>query len=380
MKKAAALLMFGSMLCAQTPTPKTEPKPPQAASAEFDALAQKAEAARNSNDTVQAQQLYERALRLKPTWPDGWWYLGSLRYDADQYPQAREAFRKLTQLTPKLAVGWAMLGLCDFETKNYDESLAHLERAQRMGLAQDEGFYSVATYHYVLLLSRSEQFDSATSIISKIAAHETAGPKWVEAMGIAALHKPVLPSELPPTERELVMNTGRAMCDAAARQTADATAELSYLRTQYPKQPQLSYLYGTVLLVSDPEKALEAFKDELRLSPGHAGALINLASEYLKEKDPKSALPFAERAVASNPRSFAAHAMLGQVLTEGELDMPRGIRELESAAKLEPSSLQTHFSLAQAYAKAGRKEDAAKERAEFMRLRAAVNAPAEVAK
>jgi thioredoxin-like negative regulator of GroEL len=55
------------------------------------------------------------------------------------------------------------------------------------------------------------------------------------------------------------------------------------------------------------------------------------------------------------------------VLVElGELEP--GIVELEAAARLAPESPEVHFALARAYTKAGRAEDAARERDTFARL------------
>jgi Tfp pilus assembly protein PilF len=65
--------------------------------------------------------------------------------------------------------------------------------------------------------------------------------------------------------------------------------------------------------------------------------------------------------------SFPAHALLGRVLCEGDIDVARGVKELEQARTLAPGSPQVHIALASAYTKVGRKEDAAKERQEFMK-------------
>jgi hypothetical protein len=46
-----------------------------------------------------------------------------------------------------------------------------------------------------------------------------------------------------------------------------------------------------------------------------------------------------------------------------------GVRELELAKQIEPGSPQIYFSLASAYAKVGRPEDAEKARAGFLRLK-----------
>jgi len=96
---------------------------------------------------------------------------------------------------------------------------------------------------------------------------------------------------------------------------------------------------------------------------------VSIAAEYLKRGEYQTALPSAEKAVEVSPNYFAAHAILGQVLAEGDLDVPRGTRELETAVRLAPWQPQVHFALGTAYAKAGRKTDAAKEREEFLRLR-----------
>ena len=124
-----------------------------------------------------------------------------------------------------------------------------------------------------------------------------------------------------------------------------------------------------MVLASDSDKALEEWNAELAISPEHPQALVSIAAEYLKRGEYQTALPYAERAVEASPNYFAAHAILGQVLAEGDLDVPRGTHELETAVRLAPWQPQVHFALGTAYAKAGRKTDAAKEREEFLRLR-----------
>jgi predicted Zn-dependent protease len=59
---------------------------------------------------------------------------------------------------------------------------------------------------------------------------------------------------------------------------------------------------------------------------------------------------------------------LGKLLANAGQVEP-GIKELEIARRQAPDSPQVHFSLATAYSLAGKKEEAAKERAEFARLR-----------
>src|SRR5580765_7989885 len=91
-----------------------ESRQPRAA-ADFQTLFKKADAAREAEQTEDAIRLYKSALKAKPDSAEGWWYLGLLYYESDQYPEGRDAFRRLTSLKRDMALAWAMLGLCEFE-------------------------------------------------------------------------------------------------------------------------------------------------------------------------------------------------------------------------------------------------------------------------
>ena len=80
--------------------PLSMPAAAQANPAGFDDLVLKAAAAREQNDVPQVIELYTQAVELKPDWPDGWWYLGSLRYGADAYAPARDALSRYLELVP----------------------------------------------------------------------------------------------------------------------------------------------------------------------------------------------------------------------------------------------------------------------------------------
>ena len=374
MKPLRLGLLIAALLPAYVAVAQTKRVPPgktagAANASGFEALVKKAEAAREADQTDQAIRLYERVVRMKPAYAEGWWYLGTLFYEADQYADGRAAFRHVTGLKPEMALGWAMLGLCEFETKDFDSALAHLERADQLKIPSEQGFYDVSKYHFALLLIRSGRFEPAVRVIGDFARQGKDGPQFTEAMGLAALRKPLLPNELPPLERELVLDVGHAMCDSAARRAAEAERDRVELLRKYPYTRQIHYLSGIMLLASDSDKALEEWNAELAISPEHPQALVSIAAEYLKRGEYQTALPSAEKAVEVSPTYFAAHAILGQVLAEGDLDVSRGTHELESAVQLAPWQPQVHFALATAYAKAGRKADAAKEREEFLRLR-----------
>src|SRR5262245_8570973 len=124
-------------------------------SKQFDEIAKRASQAREQNNLEEAVRLYRGALKIKPTWLEGWWDLGTILYDSDRYEEARPAFRRVTNLKPDGAPAWAMLGLCEFEMHDYAPGLQHLSRAQAMGGMRDnQELNSVAQYHLAILYTR----------------------------------------------------------------------------------------------------------------------------------------------------------------------------------------------------------------------------------
>lgn len=332
------------------------------------ALQNQAAGAREQNRTQDAVRLYRECVRLQPTWAEGWWYLGSLLYDQNAYAPARDALAKLVQLEPQApSAAWALLGLCEFEMKSYNESLRHLERSF-LNQARDDRFARATRYHTALLLTKAGKFEIALKRLAEISAPDTESPELIRAIGVAGLRLPVFATGLPTAQQGLADAVGYALFDGYLRREKEAELKYQALLAKFPKQPELHYLHGVALLTSDPAAAIEELKLEIAMSPRHIAARLQIAFEYLKQGEPAQALPFARQAVALEATSFAAHAALGQALVDlGEL--AQGIAELERARTLASDSIEIHRKLASAYAKAGRDQDAAREREIFAKLR-----------
>jgi predicted Zn-dependent protease len=139
-----------------------------------------------------------------------------------------------------------------------------------------------------------------------------------------------------------------------------------------------------MLLEAEKEdEALQQFRRELQRDPNNVNSMLEIASvEY--QQDSKDGLKYAERAVHLAPGVPFAHYMLGMLRLELG-DAAGAIPELETVRNAFPDRPQIYVSLGNAYARAGRKADAASARAEFARLndrnakRAQSNAPAEQA-
>jgi tetratricopeptide (TPR) repeat protein len=342
-------------------------KPPAAPSPEFEKLLKAATEARQAERWDEAIQLYSRLVKLKPDYVEGYWYQGTAYYSQDNYRQCRDIFRKVVSLAPKNGAGYAFLGLCEFGLKEYDRSLPHLLQSRTLGVGDVPELGSVARYHAALLMARMDQHEQALETLGEFAAEGNDNPRVIEALGIATLRMPFLPSELPPDRREMVLMAGRASYLMATRNTAAAEKAFEQLTLRYPEAPNVHYAFGVFLLQEKGARAIEEFKRELELQPAHPSSLMQLAFEYLKQGDPKTALTWAQQAVAAAPKEFPARKALGQALLDSG-DIDGAIRELLVGIKMAPDSPGLHFLLARAYQRAGRLDDANRERAEFSRL------------
>ncbi len=347
--------------------PSASRKSPAANSAEFDRLVAAATEARKAQRWEEAIDLYGKVVKLKPTYVEGYWYQGTAYYSLDDFPNCRDTFRKVVRLAPKNGAAFAFLGLCEFGVKEYDKSLQHLLQSRLLGVGDAPELGSVARYHAGVLMTRVEQFEQALETLGEFAAEGDDNPRVIEALGLATLRMPLLPIEAPPDRREMILMAGRASYMMATRNTAASGRAFEALVARYPDTPNVHYAYGVFLLQEEPDKAIQEFKRELELQTDHPWSLMQIAYEYLKRGEAQSALPWAQKSVAVAPNVFTSHKALGQALLDtGDVD--GAITELLIGIKLAPESPGLHFTLARAYQRAGRIEEATRERDEFTRL------------
>lgn len=368
--------LFALALCAQVAPRRPARAPvraPAASAASFDDLAKQAEAARNAERLDEAVALYRKALGMRPDWAEGWWYLATMLYDRDNYPEAREAFRRYLALDPKSGPGQVLFGLCLFQTREYEMAVAALFRAEELKFGGTDQFREVANYHLGMALTKLGRFESALAVFTKFARRGIDKPQLADACGVAALRMPLLPSEVPEGQRALVSAVGRAVFQAGGQRTAAGEKEFRDIVAKYAKAPNVHYVFGSfLLLTSNAEEGLQQLIEELQISPDHVPCLTQIAFEYLKRGEPEIAEPYARRCLKLDPKSFISHSTLGRVLVD--LDkLDEGIKELETARQLAPDSPQTRFVLGTAYRRAGRRDEAAKEMAEFERLKKIVD-------
>lgn len=279
--------------------------------ADFKALSESAAAAREAGRAEDAIRAYQQALALRPDWEEGWWYLGTLQYDADHLKEAVPAFQKVVQLNPAQNQAWSFLGLCEFGAGDYENALTHLQKGRDLGPIDDPELSRVAQYHLALLLNRNAEFTKASTILATSYAEQPSS-QVKAALGLALLHIPLLPQEIDPSEDALVAAAG----DTAVllTQGSQDTIRISFqnLLHDYPEVPYLHYAYGLALASAGQNKeALTQQREELRISPENALVQIEISRLELALQHPKDAARAAEtatRIARDSPEAWRALA------------------------------------------------------------------------
>jgi tetratricopeptide (TPR) repeat protein len=321
----------------------------QNAAGSFDDLAKSAAAARDADKIDVAIQDYQQAVSIRPDWQEGWWYLGTLEYDANHYPEAIAALQKLVLLAPQIGPAWAFLGLSEFETKDYENALAHLGRAQAIGTGDDADLARVSTYHLALLLIRRGEFERATALLG--AEFGQAGiPKQAKAaLGLALLRVPLLPEEVNPSKDALIEAAGDVAAIVLQQDSAKAIDAFQVFVKEFPATPYLHYAYGLALASeSRDEEALIQEQKESEISPTSPLPQIEIGSLEIRLQHPEEALSAAQKAVSLAPNSPAAHRALAQSLAALGKNQDAA-RETQAAETLSPEKPQPDESFIQLY-------------------------------
>jgi tetratricopeptide (TPR) repeat protein len=342
----------------------------QAQTDRFEDLAQRAQAALDS-DPARAATLFKEALAQRPSWPEGWFYLGGVLYRLDRYAEARDAFNKGLDLSPRNGVAWGFLGLAEYELGHIDAARTAIDKGEKLGLGPNAGFEAAVRQRAAMILIRSSLFDQAMSQLQPLSKQPENSPVVLEAVGLCSLAIATDPTKLTESRRKVVDLAGKAMWAATSQRPKAAREGFDELLATYPNEPGVHYAAGLFLMDSDQHSALAEFEKELRGNPDHWPTLLAAAFLETRQGTPDVAMQMAERARKLAPASYfwLCDAEMGRALLAK--DQPeKAVPLFEQAVKLQPDNAQTHFYLEQAYRRVGRKSDARRERDEFMRLKA----------
>jgi len=145
-----------------------------------------------------------------------------------------------------------------------------------------------------------------------------------------------------------------------------AEKEYRGILQQNPKLPGIHFRLGRLLLSRPnpaPEVAQEAkkeFEEELQIDPSNAGAEYVLGEMARQAQSWNEAATHFSRATKLDETFGDAFLGLGESLAAAK-KFSDSIAPLQAAVRLEPQNPATHYNLAIAYSRSGRKQEAEKE-------------------
>ena len=346
--QALARFLVAAILFATVAIPS--PALGQGEAQNFEELSRQANAARLEGNAAEAIRLYETALQIRPDWPEGWWYLGTLYADTNRLVEATSVFKKLTEANPKFGPAWASLGLSEFELKDYQNSLVHLRQAQELGFAEVPDVEKPATYRLALLLNLNGEFEDAFSLLAYEFGKEAMAQQTRTALAMSLLRIPLLPDQVDPRNDALITDAGETAELLVSRNFEQAFQHFRQMLKDYPNTPYLHYAYGSALdFQSRYEEAAAELREETRITPRSALPYMRLAAIALKTHRPTDALPLAQQSVELAAHSATAHKILAKTLEElGKTES--AAQENTTAEKLEPDKPQVDLEIARVYA------------------------------
>lgn len=366
---AAGLMAVVFCLAPRATAAQNHPASQSAAADSFAKLSAQADAARDANRLDEALVLYKRALALRPAWTEGWWSMGTISYDQNSYAEAARAFRKVTQLAPGNGTAYVMLGLSEFELGHDDLALKDINKGAALGLDTNPELRHVALYHQGVLLQRQGRFQAARETLEQLCLQGVHSDEVATTLGLILLrNRARTPPSPGSTDAEIVGRAGHAGCLSGQKKFDEARTTLGALAGRYPKYPGIHYAFGLILVeASDLPAAIVEFKQEIENNPTDVVSRLQIATATYKS-DSAAGIPYAEEAVKLAPQQPFGHYLLGMLLLDTD-DYQKAIPELQTAQKAFPRETRIYLALGSAYSRAGRKQDAARARAEFQRLK-----------
>jgi len=136
-------------------------------------------------------------------------------------------------------------------------------------------------------------------------------PEMMFAAGVASLRMPILPSEVPAKQHDVVAMAGKTFWDLASKPPEEAESDFTKLLAAYPDFPNVHYFLGTSLGARHPEQCAAEFLAELRVSPDSVPARVQTRPPIRREGKPARRLNTPGRRLRSVPSLWERSWLLG---------------------------------------------------------------------
>lgn len=168
-----------------------------------------------------------------------------------------------------------------------------------------------------------------------------------------------------------VANMQYGMAQARLRNYAEALGPLQKAVKLVPDNGMGHYELGLALFeTGDWKAAAPEFEAAVAKAPRWTDAHFSLAAVYARIDRVPDAMKELDIALSSDPDHYRANLLRGRILSL-QNNPEEALPNLEKAVKVQPTSVEAHLFLADAYAQLGRQADAKTQHAEAYRLQEA---------
>ncbi len=278
---------------------------------------------------------------------------------------AVKEYQEVIRKAPDHAIGyhhlgdayWAV-GKLEEALRKYDEALKRDPRAvdatvKSAALMQELGNNSKAIERARLALELAPQHALARAILGN-ALFATLEYSAAEEQYMTAIRlQPKFPYFLERLGELLVKRNDTAKAVTVYRRILEhdpphlgAHQQLAKLYRQEKKPALAQYHLGFMAFASGkPKEAIEHYQAAVRQDPTLKGAYLDLATIYLRQKDPRTAASMAAKALALDSSDAVAHSILGQSrIAEGKAQ--EGREHLRRAIEANPGYSAAYLHLA----------------------------------
>ncbi len=318
----------------------------------------------------EAEAEYRAVLKSAPKYAEAYANLGAVLIRLNRYHEGISAYEKAYKLQPGLKPVLLNIGIAYYRHQEFEKAVNAFKRF--LAVSPENAQAIQLTAFSLVELGRDEE---ALTYLEKALNSTPNDPGLLYAVGLAALRlkRPMvtgtieLLAQIPGGLPASYLLRGQA--ELANTQWDKAIADLEEAAKLSPNLPRVQYCLGLAYTKdSRHDEARRAFESELRRSPKDVSTIWYLA--YLDDQAGKSdeARKWLAQALAIEPNSADANALLGKILLK-QGQATEALKPLEIAVARDAGDGDKHFQLARVYQQLGRREDAAKEFAEYQRLK-----------
>jgi len=329
-------------------------------------LYSQAKAAQSRNDIPAAIAKYEEILRIAPRLGPAYNNLGALYFRERSYQKAAAVLEQGLKINPGMPSASALLGISLFEMGEFAKARPRLEAALRANSGDAN-----AQMFLVKDLTRLGDYEAAAVQLRQLAGTEPRNQEvwYLLAKVYMKLSEQSLAKMNSIDPNSVLAHELSAEMMEAMNNYDGAVVELKKAVEMDPRRPGTHYKLGDAYLaLSQLDSASSEFHAELAVDPANCMARWRIGSVImLKNGNPEEALADMNQALSACPS-----------LTDARVDRARALiklnrnaeaaRDLEAAAKADPTEASTHFLLAKTYRALGRTDEAQAEMQTFTKL------------